>query len=280
MNPKLPLLKSLIFPSFLTLTKGVKIGTNGINLSAHFPKVEIDKTALEQYKEFLNWNTDVPLTFFYLMAQRAQTALMLHRDFTIAIPGLVHISNRIEQLSTIDNAQSFDLKVQVHVPYKETGSLIPAFSVDFFQNDTLVIRCESTYIAKRKNAKSSPNKIEQNDFLLNPDFAEIWDIPKNLGRTYGSASGDKNPIHSYDFFARTVGFRSAILQGWYGVSRIVKDCEAANKMTYKTIEVTFKSPIFLPSKQKIEIQNIENQQVVFKISDVKTDKVVLNGKVY
>jgi MaoC like domain len=280
MNAQLPLLKSLIFPSFLTLTKGVKIGTNGINLSAHFPKVEIDKTALEKYKEFLNWNTDVPLTFFYLMAQRAQTALMLHRDFTIAIPGLVHISNRIEQLSAIENAQPFDLKVQVRVPYKETGSLIPTFSVDFFQNDTLVIRCESTYIAKRKSAKNSRDKSAQNDILFKPDFTEIWDIPKNLGRTYGSASGDKNPIHSYDFFARTVGFRSAILQGWYSVSRIVKDCEAANKTTYKTIEVAFKSPIFLPSQQKIDMQNTDNQEVVFQISDAKTDKVVLNGKVY
>jgi MaoC like domain len=280
MNAQLPLLKSLIFPSFLTLTKGVKIGTNGINLSAHFPKVEIDKTALEKYKEFLNWNADVPLAFFYLMAQRAQTALMLHRDFTIAIPGLVHISNRIEQLSAIENAQPFDLKVQVRVPYKETGSLIPTFSVDFFQNDTLVIRCESTYIAKRKSAKNSGDRSAQNDILFKPDFTEIWDIPKNLGRTYGSASGDKNPIHSYDFFARTVGFRSAILQGWYSVSRIVKDCEAANKTTYKTIEVAFKSPIFLPSQQKIDIQNIDNQKVVFQISDVKTDKIVLNGKVY
>jgi acyl dehydratase len=280
MENKLPFLKDMIFPSFFTLIKGVKIKKEGIRISKDFKNVKIDMDSLEKYRSFFNWQQPYPFAFFYLMAQRAQTSIMLNADFTIAIPGLVHISNRIEKLDTIDYDLPFDLIVNVDVPYKEKGSLIPRFTVDFLQNNKTVIRCESTYIAKRKGGISNTAKEKTNDaFITHADTSQIWEIDKNLGKLYASASGDKNPIHSSFLFAKLIGFSRPILQGWYSVSRIINEYELATNAAYSSIEVDFKSPILLPSKQKIELQYKENKETLFQIADLQSNKIVLYGKI-
>jgi acyl dehydratase len=274
----LPLLKDMIFPSLLTITKGVKIKKEGISIKKIIKNVEIDRIALERYTQFFAWQEECPLAFFYLMAQRAQTSLMLQADFTIAIPGLVHISNRLEKLGTIDSNAPFDLDVKIEVAYKEAGSLIPKCTVLFMQKNQPVIRCESTYIAKRKGGMNAKTRMDIDEALTKPFLSETWEIAKNLGQIYAAASGDKNPIHTSKFFAKIIGFRSPILQGWYSVSRIVKAYEMANNTTYDFIEVDFKSPIFLPSQQKVEGQKTGTNDVLFQINDVATDKIILKVK--
>jgi acyl dehydratase len=278
MKSSLPLLKEMILPSFFTLTKGVKIKSEGISINNEFKNVEIDTASLKKYTHFFDWSTPFPLTFFYLMAQRAQTSLMLQSDFTIAIPGLVHISNRIEKLGIIDYTAPFDLQTNVVVDYKETGSLVPRFTVYFIQNNKRVIQCESIYLARRKGNRKTIQPQPDDAFITRPLFVEPWDIPKDLGQSYASASGDKNPIHSSYLFAKIVGFPSPILQGWYSVSRIVKACETESNTIYTSIEVNFKSPIFLPSKQKVERQKNEKNETQFQVTDLLTNKIVLNGK--
>jgi hypothetical protein len=68
------------------------------------------------------------------------------------------------------------------------------------------------------------------------------------------------------------------LQGWYSVSRIVKAYEIANNTTYQSIEVDFKSPIFLPSQQRLEVQKNEKNELMFQLTDLLTNRIVLNGK--
>jgi hypothetical protein len=278
METNLPVLKNLVLPSFLTIRKGIKVNKEGIYIHQNFSNVSIDELSLKKYMDFMHWEKQIPLTFFYLMAQRAQAVLMLRPEFTIAIPGLVHVSNTIKQLNDIDYSASFDLVANVKVDYKETGSLIPLFVVDFVQNNTTVIRCESVYIAKRSGPKNSGHRREENKVLIDSAYSKIWNVPKGMGKVYGNASGDKNPIHSYDFFAKRVGFRSAILQGWYGLSKVVQECEMANQTAYRSIVVDFRSPIFLPSKQKLEWKSGDNNEVHFQIVDHETGKLVLNGR--
>ena len=278
MKNTLPLLSEMIIPSFRTILKGIKIKKEGIAINKKFENVYIDNSSLKSYREFLNWNADLPLAFFYLMAQRAQTNLMLSSDFTIAIPGLVHVANTLTSLEKIDEIEPFKLKAKVEVSYKDTGSLIPKFTVDFIQNKKVVIRCISTYIAKRKgNKKSKPIENEYNVFTHTSVNTENWEISKNLGKKYAQASGDKNPIHSSKLFARIIGFKNPILQGWYSVSRIVKTCETEFKTTFKSIEVEFKSPVFLPSKQIAEWYITDKKEVIFQVKN-HNNKIVLNGK--
>jgi len=280
MDKNLPVLSKLILPSFLTLFKGVKIKAEGIAITESYADVDIDRESLIKYTDFIGLKTEFPLAFFYLMAQRAQTALMLNPKFTIAVPGMVHLSNKLEQISSINPSLPFDINTEVKVDYKETGSLIAMFKVDFSQKGDVVIRCESTYLAKRKSAGQKKPKKEVIEMIGNPQFEEIWDIPAGLGKKYGQSSGDKNPIHFSGLFAKIVGFKGAILHGWYSVSRASKMIEEKFSETYQCIEVEFLSPVFLPSQQKVIWKKNEDNKVSFQICDVQTGKLTMQGRLH
>ena len=274
---ELPSLKKLTIPSYLTLTKGVKIKPGGINIKHDYSQVKIDQDNLSKYKTFLHLKSEIPLSYFYLMAQRAQAALMLKKEFTIAIPGLIHVSNKLEQINSIDYSIPFDLKTSVTAEFKNEGALVPKFTVEFWQKGIKVMTCLSTYLAKRKGGMKRTKTKTDFSSIANPNHSVNWEIPNNLGKAYGRASGDKNPLHSSDFFAKLIGFDSSILQGWYGVSRIVKECEEKNNEVYKSIEVDFRSPIFLPSLQKVEWIKESDTKLAFQITDSNSGKKVMQG---
>lgn len=94
--------------------------------------------------------------------------------------------------------------------------------------------CQSTYLAKRKGGKRTRRDSNEFSAIVTPNHKDNWEIPDNLSKKYGNASGDKNPIHSSIFFAKDFGFSSSILQGWHGVSRLVKECEEKNNEVNRT----------------------------------------------
>ena len=75
-----------------------------------------------------------------------------------------------------------------------------------------------------------------------------------------------------------VGLHLPILHGWCSVCRLLKTCEKECKRSYKTIDVDFKSPIFLPRTQNLQFHKNEKNEIIFRITDAKAEKVVLEGK--
>ena len=95
MKNQLPKLSSMILPAFLTLRKNKNIGKAGIQITKIFRSIQIEKHNLDKFNSYFNFHAQVPLTYLYTIAQRAQTALMLDNRFTLPIPGMIHIENRL-----------------------------------------------------------------------------------------------------------------------------------------------------------------------------------------
>ncbi|MFG2405457.1 MaoC family dehydratase [Streptomyces brevispora] len=76
-----------------------------------------------------------------------------------------------------------------------------------------------------------------------PVVAE-WRLPADLGRRYGAASGDRNPIHLYPLTARLFGFPRAIAHGMWTVARCL--AEAPQPHLIRTVRADFKAPVLLP----------------------------------
>ena len=74
-----------------------------------------------------------------------------------------------------------------------------------------------------------------------------WALPGDLGRRYGSVSGDLNPIHMHPLSARLFGFKSAIAHGMWTKARCLAALESRLPDAF-TVETAFKKPIFLPGK--------------------------------
>lgn len=278
MTPQLPHLSKLILPSLLTLGRGIKIKPAGIALQRTYEEVMVDQVALQKYVAMMEWSQPAPFAYLYILAQRAQTALMLDRAFTIAIPGLVHLSNELEQLADYNMQEPFSMEVSGEVPYKEEGHLIITFTVVFWQNGTKVATCTSVYLAKRKRKQPgsiSPRKEEaiRSD---TPVFSEEWQIPARLGKQYAKASGDINPIHTSTLVAKAMGFPTRILHGWYSAGRALQSAETFLGKPMKAIAVDFKSPVYLPSMQMLKLWQT-GEKITFQLSDSKTDRLTMQG---
>jgi MaoC like domain len=276
MATKLPRFSELIFPSFLSLAKGVNVNAAGIHSSLRFNNIMVDAADIKQFAAYIGISNPTPLVYIYILAQRAQAALMLQKEFTIAIPGLVHIANRLQQHAVIDYSAPFDIVAKVDVEPKAEGSLIPIFSVDFTQNGLLVAQCYSTYLVKRKSNK--PKAIaEIINPITKPFLEEVLDIPANAGRRYAKVSGDRNPIHTMPLFAKIMGFKRPIAHGWYLVAKIVNRCEMEKAAVFKTINVEFKAPVFLPGTPVLQLEDSANGGILFSLTSQADGKLVLTG---
>lgn len=276
MKDILPEFKQLIFPTFLSLAKGVKITDNGIHSRVQFNGIVISAADINGFATFMGMATPTPFVYLYILGQRAQAALMLQKEFTIAIPGLVHIANRLEELSPIDYNGPFDIVATVDVEYKATGSLIPVFNVDFIQKGVVVAKCKSTYLAKRKSNKPKGN-VEIENPVTSPFIEQVLTIPANAGRQYARVAGDRNPIHTSTLLAKLFGFKRPIAHGWYLVSKIVNQCEIEKNKAFKCIEVEFKSPVFLPGAIVLQVEEKPDGILLFSALSKESNKLVLTG---
>ena len=87
-------LKKMRFPAYRTFRRGVRIGDNDIKLKQMFNDILVDQNRVQSYREFFGFSHEFPMTYLYILAQRAQLAVMLKKEFTIAIPGLIHLRNK------------------------------------------------------------------------------------------------------------------------------------------------------------------------------------------
>jgi len=74
-----------------------------------------------------------------------------------------------------------------------------------------------------------------------------WSLPGDLGRRYGSVSGDLNPIHVHPLSARLFGFPSAIAHGMWTAARCLAALQPRLPQAF-TVEVAFRKPILLPAR--------------------------------
>jgi acyl dehydratase len=106
-----------------------------------------------------------------------------------------------------------------------------------------------------------------------------WRLPGDLGRRYGSVSGDLNPIHFHPLTARLFGFPAAIAHGMWTKAR----CLAALGPRLggrHTVEVAFKRPILLPATvQFAEAARAGGAGIAFGVRDAKRGTPHLDGVV-
>ena len=269
----LPSLSKMIFPAYLTFRKGVKIADEGIKIEEEFSAVSIDPDNLKEYKQYFNFDSTLPITYIYIVAQRALLHLMLNKKFTIAVPGMVHLSNEIKLMDQFNPDQEFEIKASINVPVKD-GSLFPSAVISFYQNGVEVANNVSHYIVKRKSTQKRSKREENVSNFGVAHYKEEWSIDRSAGKLYAKLSNDKNPIHTSVLFAKMAGFKRPIAHGWYSVNRAVSSAEKQSGREFKELQVAFSKPIFLPSKVQFEL----NENNDFRVDHLTKEYSYLEGK--
>jgi len=189
----------------------------------------------------------LPVTFPHVLAFPLQTALMTERAFPLALPGLVHVRQRIEQLRPVAAVEPLDVEVWAERFAAHRRGATVDLCAAVSAGGAEVWRGRSTYLARGATA---PDGAPESDVDVpggGPDRTSArWRVPADAGRRYARVSGDVNPIHLAALGARAFGFPRAIAHGMWVEARALAALAGRLPEAF-TVDVAFRKPLLLPS---------------------------------
>ncbi len=233
------------------------------DLVCELTELTVDRNNLGAYAQVCGFpQSDVlPPTYPHILGFPAAVTIMVDPAFPFALPGLVHVNNRIEQLRSLRADER--LSVRVHAQGLRDHRRGRQFDMitEVSAGGDRVWTEASTYLRREKTATSkslSPpvgrGQGEGQNSL--PPHAgggsgrgaptAIWRIPRDIGRRYAAVSGDVNPIHLNPLVARLFGFPRSIAHGMWLKAHCLAALEGRLE-GHLIAEVEFKSPVLLPS---------------------------------
>lgn len=211
--------------------------------------VTVDLAHLAAYARVcrLPLNDTLPATYPHMLAFPLQLALMSDRAFPLALPGLVHVRNRIDVLRSIGSAEPLDLLVWAETFARHRSGATVDLCATASADGTEVWRSRSTYLARGATAPEGAPDAEIDVSVGDLErVSATWRIPADAGRRYAKVSGDVNPIHLSGLTAKAFGFKRAIAHGMWVKARVL-GALAGRLPDELSVDVGFRKPLFLPS---------------------------------
>ncbi|WP_346621175.1 MaoC/PaaZ C-terminal domain-containing protein [Blastococcus montanus] len=189
----------------------------------------------------------LPPTYPHMLTFPLQLALMGDRSFPLALPGLVHVRNRIDVLRPVRTDEVLDLEVWAERFAGHRSGATVDLCASVSAGGAEVWRSRSTYLARGATAPADAPESDVTVVVGDLDrVAATWRIPADAGRRYATVSGDVNPIHLSGLTAKAFGFKRAIAHGMWVKARVL--AAVANRLPDAvTVDVGFRKPLFLPS---------------------------------
>ncbi len=189
---------------------------------------------------------------------------MVDPSFPFALPGLVHVANRIAQKRELRADERLSLRVwaadlREHPRGRQFDMLTEALvdgNTVWTESSTYLHRATPSPARGGGKGGGSPSPARPN--TPSPATA-IWRVPRNVGRRYAAVSGDVNPIHLNPLAARLFGFRRAIAHGMW-------------------LKAAFKSPLLLPSTVAFA-SHPQEARWTFTVAEARSGRPHLSGSI-
>ncbi|MEU0676057.1 MaoC/PaaZ C-terminal domain-containing protein [Streptomyces sp. NPDC006172] len=239
-------------------------------------------TAYERVCGFGAGEDTLPVTYPHVLGFPLAMRLMSDRRFPLPLLGLVHTSIEITRHRPLPVAGAYELAVHVDrlTPHRRgTEATVVTEARD---GGELVWESHSTYLARHgTSGAASPEAVSSgpaspgaaspgaatpgaaspgtvlsrvgvgdgagaplaDEGRLPLPVLDEWRLAADIGRRYGTASGDRNPIHLHPLTARLFGFPRAIAHGMWTAAR----CLAAHGTPEAVrVRADFRAPVLLP----------------------------------
>lgn len=205
----------------------------------------LDVAHVEQYRQALGFEQPgVPLSYAYLLVQRAHLAVLRSPGFDHPIAGLIHAGNRLAQTRALALGMPVHLHSELMLePLREDGAQFLQLRTRLTQDGQEALVCESRYLARRGQSASRSRGRPEAPPL--PEGLASWTLDAAAGRRYARLSGDWNPIHLWDWTARRFGLPGAIIHGACSAARAQAGLERALGRPVQRLNVEFLRPILL-----------------------------------
>ncbi|RUO36499.1 MaoC/PaaZ C-terminal domain-containing protein [Aliidiomarina sanyensis] len=276
--PGLPLMLLKAVPTMIR-RKGPSQEPEDIHF--RFQAEAIDAEHLARYHAaFQGFHSEIPLTYLYLLAQRAHLAAMLDEQFPWPILGMVHVANEMAMVSPVLKDTPFDVHVHIEMPERAATRkrVRPVYTVDFHQKNELRVRCVSTYQVGAGEAPPRGRKREMPaPDLTGYQHTALWQMSSELGRSYALLSGDYNPIHLHPWLSRWFGFERPIIHGMYSVAYAQAELERQLKRSISGMAITFRRPLILPAEAAFHYHQTDSAKGQLIVTDALGKRAYLDG---
>ncbi|MFF8676319.1 MaoC/PaaZ C-terminal domain-containing protein [Streptomyces sp. NPDC015237] len=213
------------------------------------PGLRVDLARLAAYERVCGFPTGadaLPVTYPHVLGFPSAMRLMSGRDFPLPLLGLVHTSIAITRYAAMPATAAYELTTYVEglAPHRRGTEATVATEVR--TDGAVVWESRSTYLARHGSAQASGPEHASPTPASGPaplPTHREWRLAGDVGRRYGAASGDRNPIHLHPLTARLFGFPRAIAHGMWTVAR----CLAEHGTPDATVvRAEFRAPVLLP----------------------------------
>ena len=241
--------------------------------------VAVDRDRLSTYDRVCGFplRDQLPATYPHVLAFPLHLQLMTDPAFPFGALGLVHIANRIVQHRRIEATETLSIRVSAtplepHPRGRQFGirsEARVAGELAWEETSTLLKRGDAPDQASRGDEEpAAPKELP---------VTATWRLPGDLGRRYGSVSGDLNPIHIHQLSARLFGFPTAIAHGMWTKARCLAALDPRLPESF-TVEVAFRKPILLPATVNFA-EETSDGRLVFSVRGAGKGTPHLDGTV-
>ncbi|MCX4519032.1 MULTISPECIES: MaoC/PaaZ C-terminal domain-containing protein [Streptomyces] len=188
----------------------------------------------------------LPLTYPHVLAFPLTMRLMTGHAFPLPVLGLVHTWIEITPHRAVAPAEPLELTVYAQQLTAHRRGTEVTMATEARVSGELVWESRSGYLSRHRQAAQEAGPVTAVPPAAGslPARAE-WRLPGDLGRRYGSVSGDRNPIHLHPLTARLFGFPRAIAHGMWTVARCL--AEAGDPSSIRSVRAGFRAPVLLPA---------------------------------
>ncbi|MEU0893222.1 MaoC/PaaZ C-terminal domain-containing protein [Streptomyces massasporeus] len=211
------------------------------------PGLRVDLARLSAYERVCGFPTGedaLPVTYPHVLGFPLVMRLMSGLGCPLPLLGLVHTSITVTRHARMPASGTYELSVQIEGLAPHRRGTEATVVTEVRGGGGLVWESRSTYLARHRTQGpvAAPREAEARKPL--PEAAR-WRLAGDVGRRYGAASGDRNPIHLHPLTARLFGFPRAIAHGMWTVAR----CLAAHGVPESChLRAEFRAPVLLPGE--------------------------------
>jgi acyl dehydratase len=210
----------------------------------------IDGAHVARYRRELGFEGGhLPLTYCYLLAQRAHLATMLGAAFPFRLVGVIHVDNQLSAGPGMAMDGPLELETVVRVaPPGPNGAVHAMLDTRATRDGGLVFACSSNYLVVR-GRRTGP-RAAASEPVAAPDAPALaaiaeWRLTPASGREYAALSGDWNPIHLWPWTARLMGLQRPIIHGMHTLGRVCAELERAAGRPLTQLGGRFRAPVEL-----------------------------------
>ncbi len=247
------------------------------DLALGLDAVEVDRERLAEYCRVCGFTLRdaLPATYPHVLTFPLQMRLMADGDFPFPLLGLVHLDNSITQHRPIGAGEALDLVVRAEDLRPHPKGRAFSLIAEARAGGELVWEERGT-ILRRGRGDPDGSWGEQPE-ALRPDAPAVteWKLAGDLGRRYGAASGDRNPIHMHQLSAKAFGFPRAIAHGMWTKARCIAALEGKEPDAF-TVVTSFQKPVLLPGKVRFAVDD-SGGRIAFAVRDASSDAEHLRG---